>query len=123
MASRNVENKIACMRSIAFHVVNMVHPIFLLSCIYRPTTHYIEPFKEEDRKGIRRVKIKVRGYCRGTFDVKTSWDGPVLGKIPVDFTNVCTEYAADLVIPDGIQALYFTFTGMGNASLASFTLE
>ncbi|SDX47155.1 hypothetical protein SAMN05518855_1014151 [Paenibacillus sp. CF384] len=25
--------------------------------------------------------------------------------------------------PDGIQALYFTYTSMGGASLASFTLE
>jgi len=80
-------------------------------------------FKYFDCNGIRRVKIKVRGYCRGTFEVKTSWDGPALGQILVDFTNVWTEYAADLAIPDGIQALYFTYTGMGNASLASFTLE
>ncbi|MFC5529443.1 hypothetical protein [Cohnella yongneupensis] len=35
-------------------------------------------FKYFHCDGIRRVKIKVRGYCRGTFDVKTSWDGPVL---------------------------------------------
>lgn len=80
-------------------------------------------FKYFDCRGIRRVGIKVRGYCRGHFAVKTAWDGPVLGTIPVDFTNVWTEYSADMVIPDGKQALYFTYVGMGNASLASFTLE
>ncbi len=80
-------------------------------------------FKYYDCKGVKKVKIKVRGYCQGDFEVKTAWDGPALGKIQVGFTNVWKEYSADIVIPDGIQALYFTFTGQGSASLASFTLE
>ncbi|SFB25922.1 Glycosyl hydrolases family 43 [Cohnella sp. OV330] len=73
--------------------------------------------------GIRSVRIKVRGYCRGAFEVKTSWDGPALARIPVDFTNVWREYAADVAIPDGIQAIYLTYTGTGGASLASFALD
>lgn len=80
-------------------------------------------FKYFDCKGIKKVKIKVRGYCRGAFEVKTSWNGTALGRIPVEFTNIWTEYSADIAIPDGIQALYFTYTGHGSASLASFTLE
>lgn len=80
-------------------------------------------FKYFDCKGIKKVKIKVRGYCNGTFEVKTSWDGPTLGKIPVNFTNVWTEYSSEIEIPDGVQAIYFTYTGKGRASLASFTLE
>lgn len=80
-------------------------------------------FKYFDCKGIKKVKIKVRGYCNGAFEVKTSWNGVALGNIPVDFTNIWTEYSADIEIPDGIQALYFTYTGDGTASLASFTLE
>lgn len=80
-------------------------------------------FKYFDCKGIKKVKIKVRGYCRGDFEVKTSWDSPALGKIPVGFTNVWKEYTADIAVPDGIQSLYFTYTGQGSASLASFTLE
>jgi arabinoxylan arabinofuranohydrolase len=80
-------------------------------------------FKYFDCKGITKVKIKVRGYCQGDFEVKTSWDGSALGKIPVVFTNVWKEYSANITIPDGIQALYFTYTGQGSAHLASFTLE
>ena len=80
-------------------------------------------FKYFDCKGIKTVRIKVRGYCRGEFVVKTSWNGPELGRIPVDFTNVWTEYSGDIEIPDGIQALYIGYTGDGSASLASFTLE
>jgi hypothetical protein len=79
-------------------------------------------FKHFDCSGIRKVKIKVRGYCKGDFEVKTAWDGAVLGTITVAFTNIWTEYAADITIPDGIQALYFVYAGEGIASLASFTL-
>ncbi len=80
-------------------------------------------FKYFDCKGIRKVKIKVRGYAKGAFEVKTAWDGESLGSIPVGFTNVWTEYSADIAIPDGVQALYFTYTGYGSPSLASFILE
>jgi arabinoxylan arabinofuranohydrolase len=80
-------------------------------------------FKYFECRGIRKVKILVRGYCRGDFHVKTAWDGAVLGTIPVDFTNVWSEYTADIKIPDGKQALYFVFAGEGTASLRSFTLE
>ncbi|MDR6717129.1 family 43 glycosylhydrolase [Paenibacillus sp. 2003] len=79
-------------------------------------------FKFFDCRGIRQVSIKVRGYCHGVFEVKTAWDGPVLGTIPVHFTNHWKPYSAEITIPDGIQALYFTYRGSGSASLASFIL-
>jgi arabinoxylan arabinofuranohydrolase len=80
-------------------------------------------FKYFDCSGIRKVKIKVRGYCKGDFEVRTAWDGEALGRITVAFTNIWTEYSADISVPDGIQALYFVYVGEGIASLASFTLE
>jgi arabinoxylan arabinofuranohydrolase len=80
-------------------------------------------FKYFHCEGVKRVKIRVRGYCHGSFQVKTAWDGPVLGMIPVVFTNVWKEYEADIAIPDGVQAIYLTYTGSGSAGLASFTLE
>ncbi len=69
-----------------------------------------------------RVGLRVRGYAHGYFAVKTAWDGPELGRIPVHFTSLWTDYAADIAVPDGVQALYFTFHGQGSAQLASFTL-
>ena len=80
-------------------------------------------FKYFDCKGVKSVTIEVRGYCSGAFEVKTSWDGPALATIPVEFTNVWTEYTADVAIPDGVHALYFTYTGPGSAALRSFTLQ
>ncbi|MFU0827335.1 MAG: Xylosidase/arabinosidase [Lachnoclostridium sp.] len=80
-------------------------------------------FKYLDFKDVKRIKIKVRGYCSGDFEFRTSWDGPSLGRITVGFSNVWKEYAADIKIPDGVHPLYITYTGEGSASLASFTLE
>lgn len=80
-------------------------------------------FKYFDCKGIRRIKIKARGYAVGDFEVKTSWNGPAHGKISVVYSNAWKEYSSDIIIPDGVQALYFTFTGQGSVQLASFTLE
>ena len=80
-------------------------------------------FKYFDCKGVTSVTIEVRGYAGGCFEVKTAWDGPVLATIPVEFTNVWTKYTAEAKIPDGIQALYFTYRGHGSAALNSFTLK
>lgn len=80
-------------------------------------------FKYFDCKGVKKVGIKVRGYCHGNFELKTSWNGSALTTIPVVFSNVWKEYFADINIPDGVHALYFTYTGHGSASLASFILE
>ena len=83
----------------------------------------IAGFKYFQCTGVKRVKIKARGYANGSFEVKTAWDGPALGSIPVQFTNVWTTYEASIDIPDGVHALYFQYNGMGSASFASFTLE
>ena len=52
----------------------------------------------------------------------TKWDGEVLARIPVVYTNVWEDYEADIEMPDGVQALYFTYRGQGKASLLSFAL-
>ena len=67
--------------------------------------------------------IETRAYAHGVFEVRTAWDGPVLGSIPVRFTNLWTDYSADIAIPDGVNAIYLTYRGPGSAQLASFTLE
>ncbi|MDW2796747.1 family 43 glycosylhydrolase [Clostridium boliviensis] len=79
-------------------------------------------FKYFDCKEIKSVIIKVRGYCRGQFEIKTAWDGEALVSIPVVYTNIWKEYAADIEIPDGIWPIYITYRGEGSASLQSFTL-
>ena len=72
---------------------------------------------------VKKIKIKVRGYIKGEFLIKTSWDGPVLGSIPVNYSNVWEEYSADVSIADGVHSLYFEYQGEGNGSLLSVSFE
>jgi hypothetical protein len=80
-------------------------------------------FKYFECKGITKVSIKTQGYNNGVFEVRTSWNGLPLGLIKVEFSNVWKEFSSEIVIPDGIQPLYFVFKGKGPATLKSFTLS
>jgi hypothetical protein len=80
-------------------------------------------FKYFDLRGITKVTIKTRGYSRGVFEVKTSWDGEPLGAIEIVSSNIWKQFSSDIAIPDGIHALYFVYRGTGHATLGSFTLE
>ena len=79
-------------------------------------------FKYFDCQGVKEIKIWVRGYGSGTFEIKTSWDGEVLAKLTVENANVWEEYSSPISIPDGKQAIYITYRGPGNVSLRSFEL-
>ena len=49
---------------------------------------------------------------KGDFEVRTKWDGPVLGKIHIkDFSNYWEYNSADINIPDGVSAFYLKFVG------------
>lgn len=83
----------------------------------------IAGYKYFDCKGVRRVGVRVRGYCHGAFEVRTSFDGPALARIPVVSSTIWTDYEAEASIPDGVQALYLAYRGPGCASLLSFVIK
>ena len=80
-------------------------------------------FKYFACSGVKGLQIRTRAYASGIFEVRSSLNGPVLGTIRVENTNLWTagtcafEQAA---CPDGAQALYLTFKGTGSCSLKSF---
>ena len=80
-------------------------------------------FKYFDCKGIKRIKVKTRGYCRGVLHVKTKWDGETLADINISSANIWKEFSSDINLPDGIHAFYFIYKGTGFATIGSFTLE
>lgn len=80
-------------------------------------------FKYFDCKNISGMTLKIRGYCDGVFEVRTQWDGDILGEIKVCSANIWEEFSAPMHIPDGKQAIYLTYRGSGNVSLLSFTLN
>ena len=67
--------------------------------------------------------IQTRGYCDGVFEIRTSWEGEILGEIRVAYTNFGETFSTQVRIPDGVQAIYLTYRGGGNASLRSFNLQ
>lgn len=80
-------------------------------------------FKYFDLKGLKKIKFKTRGYSNGHFAIKTSIDGPVVGTSSnIEFSTIWEECVAEVNIPDGVSALYFTFVGSGECSLKSFEL-
>jgi hypothetical protein len=81
-----------------------------------------EGFKYFDIQGVRRIRITTRGYADGDIEVRNEIDGEVLAKLHIVYTNVWEDYETEISIPDGVQPLYFTFRGQGNASLKSFAL-
>lgn len=74
-------------------------------------------FKYFDCKNVKGVRITVRGYAGGEFEVRTKIDGEALGKVKIDFTNVWTEYDCLANIPDGVNAIYLRYDGGGNCAL------
>lgn len=79
-------------------------------------------FKYFECKQITSIRIKTRGYARGKMEVRTTWDGEVIGTIPIDFSNAWKDNSRDINIPDGVQALYFTYKGQGSVQFGSFAL-
>ncbi len=80
-------------------------------------------FKYFDLKDVTKVSLSTRCYFSGKFEVRTEIDGPVLGEIPCEYTNVWVKNTSEMKLPDGVHALYFTFRGFGNGQVQSFTLE
>lgn len=80
-------------------------------------------FKYFAMKNVTRIGIATRGYAAGVFQIKIRWDGPVLGEIAVKNTNVWEWYWTDVEIPDGINSLYFTYHGSGNAAFKAFAIN
>ena len=89
--------------------------------ITKNTTIGFKYFKFE---GVKKITITTRAYITGDFEVRTSWDGPVLGKITLpDGSNFWEEHTGEVAIPDGVGALYLTFKGNGTGQLKSIRFE
>jgi len=56
--------------------------------------------------------VEGMGYWKGVLEIKNAWDGPVLGEIPIGFSNIWKRTSGRVDFPDGVQSLYLTFRGM-----------
>lgn len=74
-------------------------------------------FKYFEFHNVVGIKLAVRGYADGVFEIRTALDGEVLAEIPVQYTNQWKEYDAQVKMPEGIYPLYLTYRGGGTAQL------
>lgn len=80
-------------------------------------------FKYFDVKDLKAIRIATRGYCNGDVEVRTSLDGEVIARYHCENSNVWEEQTAEVSLPDGVYAFYFTFTGShGAPSFRGFEL-
>ena len=81
-------------------------------------------FKYFDFKNVKKLTIVTRAYIHGDFEVRTEWNGPLLGKISLtDGSNFWEKHSAEIAFPEGCHALYLKFTGSGTGQLKSIIFE
>ncbi|MCQ2613233.1 MAG: family 43 glycosylhydrolase [Treponemataceae bacterium] len=80
-------------------------------------------FKYFDFAGVKSISVETRGYASGVFEVRTSYKGPVIAEIPVEYTNIWVKGSAQVAVPDGVYPLYLTFRGQGTVQLRKFFFD
>ncbi len=80
-------------------------------------------FKYFDIEDVKKITVWTRCYGDGFFEVRNTWDGPVLAEIKIGFGNIWTPFSANVDFPKGRQALYLTYKGRGPIDLRSFVFE
>ena len=55
----------------------------------------------------------------GAFEIRNTWDGPVLGILKCESANFWEPDSIDIDFPDGTHALYLKWVGGGSAQLKS----
>ncbi len=77
-------------------------------------------FKYFDLKNATGLKVKTRGYFTGTIEVRTKWDGDIIGSMPIEGTNAWTDRVCSFAPISGVNALYISFVGNGTCSMKTF---
>lgn len=80
-------------------------------------------FKYFDLKDSYVSSVRIRSYGTGVFEVRTRWNGKVIGTAPVSNTNIWTDVPVNIKIPKGADSLYFTFNGFGYPDFGGFELK
>ena len=76
-------------------------------------------FRMEEVCGVR---VETRGYFRGVIEIRTAWDGEILGSIPVEHSNIWQASECAFPPVSGTHALYLTCRGEGEMSIHTFEL-
>lgn len=78
-------------------------------------------FKYFDFSGARRISVCIRGYGKGSLEIRIQRKEKPICVIPVEQQESWQFFSADMEI-SGKQSLYFTYCGTGYIDFQSFTL-
>ncbi len=80
-------------------------------------------FKYFDFSDTAQISVRVRGTANGVLEVRTEAGGSPAACIKVAPVSGWAEYTADVRMPRGRQALYFTYRGDGALDFDAFTIS
>ncbi|MBQ6575385.1 MAG: family 43 glycosylhydrolase [Lachnospiraceae bacterium] len=69
------------------------------------------------------ISVRIKGYATGLLEVRTKWDGKCLGSFPVEYSNVWRNVEGSVNIPDGVNSIFFTFSGTGYMQFGGFEIR
>lgn len=78
-------------------------------------------FRFFDCRNVHAVGVTMRGSA-GTLEIRSAWDGPLLGTILVGRSNEWKSWQGEIALPDGVQELHLTWCSDRRTSLRDFTL-
>ena len=80
-------------------------------------------FKYFECRDTKVVSVRTKGYATGRLEVRTKWDGDCLGGFDICNANVWHDSEGSVMLPDGVNSLYFTFEGEGYLQFGGFVIE
>ncbi len=111
----------------------LAHPAFTQSGVDREgdpdqyvsnlTDGSLAGFKSFAMQGLASIAVSTRGTGEGVLEVATAMHGVPVGRIPLAPSADWASTEAPVAVPDGEQALYFTFRGTGSVDFRSFELK
>ena len=80
-------------------------------------------FKYFAMQDLKRIGVQISGEGRGELLMKTAQSGRTLGRISINAEHRKNWFEAACEIPDGVHALYFTYSGEGSINFHAFELK
>lgn len=110
-----------------------IHPYFTQSGVDREekgdqyianmTDGSVAGFKYFRFEGETKIQVMTRGNGRGRMEIRTALDGEVIGETAIEPSEEWhLSSAGNPVMPEGVQALYFTYVGDGYMDFSCFYL-
>lgn len=74
-------------------------------------------------KNPKRIAVRVRGRCSGSFVVRDELDGKAIAEIALAPTKDWKIFESEIRVSTGVHPLYFVYTGRGWVDFESFTIR